>query len=80
MTDKELRKLQVFRKECPIILKKSLKINEGLNGKVGMARDYNNIGNVYRIKRKHDQSLIYPNKALKIYKDSNDRVNMIGTS
>ena len=80
MTDKELRKLQVFRKECPIILKKSLKINEGLNGKVGMARDYNNIGNVYRIKRKHDQSLIYLNKALKIYKDANDRVNMIGTS
>ena len=80
MTDKELRKLQVFRKECPIILKKSLKINEGLNGKVGMARDYNNIGNVYRIKRKRDQSLIYLNKALKIYKDSNERVNMIGTS
>ena len=79
MTDIELRKLQVFRKECPIILK-SLKINEGFNGKVGMARDYNNIGNVYRIKRKHDQSLIYLNKALKIYKDSNERVNMIGTS
>ena len=70
MTNIKLRKLQVFHKECPIILKKSLEINEGLNGKVRMARDYNNIGNVYRIKRKHDQSLIYLNKALKIYKNT----------
>ena len=45
---------------------KALEIDEELNDRVGMAKNYNNIGLVYYGKGQYDDALTYYNKALEI--------------
>ena len=56
---------------------KALETNEDLNDRVGMAKDYNNIGTVYfSIMGNYQQALDYHNKALETNEDLNGRVGM----
>jgi len=57
-------------------LDKSLKIHEELNDRVGMAKDYTNIGNVLGSMGKLPDALYSFNKALNIHEELNDRVGM----
>jgi tetratricopeptide (TPR) repeat protein len=55
---------------------KALAIDEDLNDRVGMARDYTNIGNTLSDMGNYQQALVSHNKALAIDEDLNDRVGM----
>jgi tetratricopeptide (TPR) repeat protein len=57
-------------------LNKALKFHEELNDRVGMARDYMNIGNVLGHLYNYQEALDSHDKALKIREELNDRVGM----
>jgi tetratricopeptide (TPR) repeat protein len=56
--------------------RRSLAIHEELNDRVGLGRDYTNIGNVLNGMGKLQEALDTHNKALKIDKELNDRVGL----
>jgi tetratricopeptide (TPR) repeat protein len=55
---------------------KALAINEHLQDRVGMAKDYGNIGNVLHERGNYDQALEYHKKSLAIYEELQDKVGM----
>jgi tetratricopeptide (TPR) repeat protein len=57
-------------------LKKAQEIDEGLNDRVGMARDYANIGVVLQNIGNNNEALDYLKKAQEIHEGLNDRVGM----
>lgn len=57
-------------------LKESLKIDTGLNNKVGLAKDYNALGNVYSNLGEFEQSRIHLEKALNIGESINYKTIM----
>ena len=63
-------------KEALDYLKKALEIYEGLNDRVGMAKDHSNIGNVLSSMGNYNEALDYHKKALEIREGLNDRVGM----
>ena len=56
--------------------KRSLRISKIIDDRVGLARDYGNIGVVYYKMGNYPQALEYYNKALEIDKELNDRVGL----
>ena len=55
---------------------KAREIDESLNDKVGMAKDYTNIGIVYYNLGEYHKALDYHNKAREIHESLNDKVGM----
>jgi len=48
-----------------------------MNYKKGQAKSYMSMGNWFSIRREYDSSLVYFNKSLKIYTETNDHMGMI---
>jgi tetratricopeptide (TPR) repeat protein len=48
------------------------------SGRLGMAGDYENIGNILRSQGNYEQALSYHNKALEIHQELGDRLGMAG--
>ena len=66
----------IFSNDGNGILTKSLTIDEELNERVGIARDYTSIGIVLRNIGNYQDALQSYNKAVKIHEELNDRVRM----